>query len=289
MLRTAVNESDHGQTHVRSVKRQGPRSIARRVVLVVLASTAAALLVASAALLAYDSRVYHNAVIADVSTQAEIVGQANAAALLFDDVKAARESLILLKGKQGIVAGAVYNAKGATFATYSGRPGAPEQFPKLPEPDAVRVQDGHVIVFRRIVENNEVLGAVYLKADYRLAEHIANYLAIIGAVLAVGLLVAFGISTWLQRTISAPMLAMRDIARDVVEKRDFSLRATKTTDDEIGYLADAFNDMLSEIQHPALGREDPAGGAAARAQSARCTLRRRAARDQRPRLQQHDR
>ncbi len=39
----------------------------------------------AAALLAYDSRVYHNAVIADVSTQAEIVGQASAAALLFDD------------------------------------------------------------------------------------------------------------------------------------------------------------------------------------------------------------
>src|SRR5688572_16356698 len=200
MLHTVVSEDDRDAANAkRKVTSQGPRSIARRVVLVVLASTAAALLVASAALLAYASRVYHNAVIADVSTQAQIVGQVSAAALLFDDVKAARENLVVLKSKPGIVAGAVYNAKGATFATYSGRPGASEQFPTLPEPDVTRVEDGYVIVFRRIVENNEVLGAVYLKAEYRLAEHVRNYLAIIGAVLAVGLLVAFGISTWLQR------------------------------------------------------------------------------------------
>jgi light-regulated signal transduction histidine kinase (bacteriophytochrome) len=33
----------------------------------------------------------------------------------------------------------------------------------------------------------------------------------------------------------------------VIETRDFSLRMTKTTDDEIGYLAESFNDMLAEV------------------------------------------
>ena len=118
MLHTVVSEDDRDAANAkRKVRSQGPHSIARRVVLVVLASTAAALLVASAALLVYDSRVYHNAVIADVSTQAEIVGQASAAALLFDDVKAARETSCCSRASPAIVAGAVYNAKGATFAT----------------------------------------------------------------------------------------------------------------------------------------------------------------------------
>ena len=40
---------------------------------------------------------------------------------------------------------------------------------------------------------------------------------------------------------------MTGVARHVVERRDFSLRAKKTTEDEIGYLVDAFNDMLAEI------------------------------------------
>jgi light-regulated signal transduction histidine kinase (bacteriophytochrome) len=48
---------------------------------------------------------------------------------------------------------------------------------------------------------------------------------------------------------------MRDVAREVVEKRDFSLRARRTTNDEVGYLADAFNDMLSEIGRRAVALE----------------------------------
>jgi light-regulated signal transduction histidine kinase (bacteriophytochrome) len=41
---------------------------------------------------------------------------------------------------------------------------------------------------------------------------------------------------------------VRDVAQQVVETRDFSLRAPKKHEDEVGYLADAFNTMLSEIE-----------------------------------------
>jgi light-regulated signal transduction histidine kinase (bacteriophytochrome) len=44
---------------------------------------------------------------------------------------------------------------------------------------------------------------------------------------------------------------MRDVARQGVEKGDFSLRATKRNDDEIGYLAEALNRMLDEIEQRA--------------------------------------
>jgi light-regulated signal transduction histidine kinase (bacteriophytochrome) len=56
-------------------------------------------------------------------------------------------------------------------------------------------------------------------------------------------------AAWLQSTVTRPILAIRDVARAVVEKRDFSLRAKREHNDEIGYLADAFNGVLEEIQH----------------------------------------
>src|SRR5207247_11129918 len=37
-------------------------------------------------------------------------------------------------------------------------------------------------------------------------------------------------------------------ARQVAERRDFSVRARKTTEDEIGMLADALNNMLAELE-----------------------------------------
>ena len=256
MLQTAVKDDALDKpARRRKGAASGVKSVARRVVLVVLVATAAALTAASVALLIYDSHVYHNAVIADVTTQADIVGHVSAAALVFDDPKAARENLGVLRGKPGIVAGALYNAKGAMFASYRAAEAPAEQLPKLSESDGLRIEDGHVILFRRVVQNDEVLGTVYLKAHYRLAEHVLNYLLIVGGVLAIGLVVAFVITTWLQRTISAPVLAISHVAQQVVERRDFSLRAPRTTDDEIGYLAGAFNDMLSEIERRAVDLE----------------------------------
>jgi light-regulated signal transduction histidine kinase (bacteriophytochrome) len=51
----------------------------------------------------------------------------------------------------------------------------------------------------------------------------------------------------LQTAVTKPILAISAVARQVMEKRDFSLRVRKSTEDEIGYLVDAINDMLAEV------------------------------------------
>ena len=40
---------------------------------------------------------------------------------------------------------------------------------------------------------------------------------------------------------------MTDVARQVMERRDFSLRVPKRSSDEVGFLVDAFNAMLAEV------------------------------------------
>jgi light-regulated signal transduction histidine kinase (bacteriophytochrome) len=47
--------------------------------------------------------------------------------------------------------------------------------------------------------------------------------------------------------VTKPILEVSEVARQVMASRDFSLRAKKTTQDEIGSLVDGFNDMLAEI------------------------------------------
>jgi signal transduction histidine kinase/CheY-like chemotaxis protein len=59
--------------------------------------------------------------------------------------------------------------------------------------------------------------------------------------------VAALVSTRLQRSLTAPILGVAQVARNVLTRRDFSLRATKTSDDEVGTLVDAFNNMLEEV------------------------------------------
>src|SRR5205823_6430598 len=109
-----------------------PKSLQSKLLAVVLLITLAALGIALAAMVAYGLRAYHKTWLADVETQAELLGQATAPALTFDDAKVARENLNLLRFRPQIRAAAVYNARGALFATYP--VGAAENtFPKLPE------------------------------------------------------------------------------------------------------------------------------------------------------------
>jgi light-regulated signal transduction histidine kinase (bacteriophytochrome) len=52
----------------------------------------------------------------------------------------------------------------------------------------------------------------------------------------------------LQASISNPILALTETAKAVSERKDYTVRATKEGNDEIGFLTEAFNQMLSEIQ-----------------------------------------
>ncbi|HEX3855598.1 MAG TPA: nitrate- and nitrite sensing domain-containing protein [Polyangiaceae bacterium] len=64
------------------------------------------------------------------------------------------------------------------------------------------------------------------------------------AVVLVSLALAFIIG----RSITRSVLSLVGVAGKVQREKDFSLRAQKTTSDEVGALADAFNEMLAVIQ-----------------------------------------
>src|SRR5204862_101215 len=68
-----------------------PKSLQSKLLAVVLLTTLVALGIALGAMVAYGLRTYHKTWLADVETQAQLLGQATAPALTFDDVKVARE------------------------------------------------------------------------------------------------------------------------------------------------------------------------------------------------------
>jgi len=227
--------------------RTANRSVRQKLFLVVLATTFAALVVTGIAMAIYEVRTYQQSWSNDLMTQAEILGRASAPALTFDDPESATQYLSLLRARPTISAAAIYNARGKLFAKYVHSDAASSIFPALPELDGTHIEGNELVVFKRLVENNEILGTVYLRADYELWQRLLDYLGILGAVMALSLLAALLMSIWLQRAITRPILMVADVARNVMEKRDFSLRVTKTTEDEIGVLVDAFNAMLAEV------------------------------------------
>ncbi|MEO8006855.1 MAG: ATP-binding protein [Betaproteobacteria bacterium] len=90
-------------------------------------------------------------------------------------------------------------------------------------------------------------GIMYIRARYGFDERTWSFLLIALVACALALAGAILSSAWLQKNFTRPILGIRGVARQVIDSRDFTLRATKTADDEIGSLVDAFNDMLAEI------------------------------------------
>ena len=222
-------------------------SIRYKIALLMLVAVCCALLTAGAALSFYEISDYRQQAMRDLGTQAEILGRASASALAFDDAKAVNENLQLLRNHPGLRAAAIYAARGKRMAEYHSTEADQLAIPKLPEADSIQVNGDHVSVFRRVVENGEIVGTVYLNARYELMDRLRDFLGILFAVMVFSLFVTGLFSVWLQRAFTRPILAVTSAAHRVMASKDFSLRVPKTTQDEVGLLVESFNDMLAEL------------------------------------------
>lgn len=205
------------------------------------------LALASSAFLINDLLTFRNSMVHDLKTLARIVGANSAAALVFNDSNAAVETLSELRSKPHIVAAHIYTKNGNMLARYA-RPNA-SFLPIVPGGQEVVFENGQVFVMQAIVINRELLGNVSIQYDLdEMYSRVAHYGGIATIIMLVASLVALALSSRLQRLISDPIQNLADIARSISRDKQYSLRAKKHGQDEIGALIDGFNEMLEQIQ-----------------------------------------
>jgi signal transduction histidine kinase len=228
-------------------QRLKPRTVRGKLIAMALATTFVALVAASASMLLYDLNSYQQYWVDDMTTQAEIIAAVSTPAISFNDPVTARENLSLLRVRPQIQAGAIYTSSGSLFAAYAQSALVTPVFPSRPGRAGYAIEGGRLVVNHPIIDNGEIIGTVYLSARYRMVERLRSYAAILGGVMLLGLLLAALVAHRLQQDITRPLAAVTDVARDVMQKRDFSLRVQRAASGEIATLVDAFNDMLAEV------------------------------------------
>ncbi|MHB8809847.1 MAG: ATP-binding protein [Desulfobulbaceae bacterium] len=187
----------------------------------------------------------------DIGRLAGIIGSNCTAALSFAVPEDAEQVLKSLANRPSIIAGHVYDAKGALFAGY----GVTTALAATPisSNDAEIYEElfpGNFLVQQEITLNNTVIGRVLLLDDMR-SLHTFRKVAvgalalIVVAVLILTLLAA----ARLREIIARPISDLDTISRSISQNQDYSLRAIKTSGDEIGHLVDAFNTMLDQIAY----------------------------------------
>lgn len=224
-------------------------AIKHKLIAIVMLTCVAALLLVGTAFVFWEWTALKNDMLQGLLVHAEMTADNCKAALAFANTKDAEEMLKALRAESSIMFGCVYTRTGEVFATYHrNRYDAPE-LPAQIKTAGYDFCDGSLTVFKPIVLDNETIGAVCLRSDlspmYKaLRRNAENTIA----VLLLASLAAYFISSRLQSIISRPILSLAEVAKGVSEKRDYSARAVKQSNDEVGLLIDAFNEMLGQIQ-----------------------------------------
>jgi PAS domain S-box-containing protein len=223
-------------------------SLKRKLMLVVMLTSSLALLLASAGFLAYDATVFKARMIRDLQVQAEIVGANSTAALALQNKKASGDILLALREKEEIVSAAFYAPDGRLFTAYQ-RDAAHAAPPPLAQPSGTTSDNNAIKVFYRIAPRDQALGTLYLESDTRVWHaRLIRYTGIVALLMCGAALIAFLVSSRLQRVISEPIVELEQAMRTVSTQKNFGLVVRKRGNDEIGVLIDGFNAMLLETQ-----------------------------------------
>ena len=224
-------------------------SLRRKLTLLMLLTSVVALLLACGAFVAYEQITFRNSMARDLALLADVIGANSTAALTFHDSDAAREQLRSLRAQAHVIAACIYGRNGAPFAVYTRVEGAAGAVPGQAVPPGTVLARDDLTVSRPIVLAADTIGTIVVRSDLgEMRARVRGYGLLVLAVLVLASLAALVLASRLQRVISGPVLELAGATRRVAEKRDFSVRAVKHGDDEVGELIDGFNEMLAMIQ-----------------------------------------
>jgi signal transduction histidine kinase/ActR/RegA family two-component response regulator/HAMP domain-containing protein len=195
-----------------------------------------------------DFIIFKRNILRSNSTLGEVIAAHCASALENKSRDDAREFLSAVRVQRHVVAAAIYDKDGKLFATYPANVSSAD-IPRLPEADGNRFTWSRMLSFRPVVRSGQRLGTLYIDTDMEaLHERFRAYGWISALVIIVSIPLAFLLSRQLEGQITNPILALAESAREISARRDYSMRARKLGNDELGLLTDAFNQMLDKIQ-----------------------------------------
>ncbi|MFN7932967.1 MAG: response regulator [Bryobacteraceae bacterium] len=213
-------------------------SIRHKLIAIIAVGGCAAQVVTTLAFLQFHRAQQRAALHQELDALAAVVTPSAAAVLLLENRQAAAELLQQIDRNPRIAAVSLYGRDGQLFASHLRTGGWPQAEPaKLLELSVPVIHSGTK------VGQLHLLGDLTVEAVAQRSLYAKSLLVTLA-----GLLLTLFLSLLLQRIISRPILALKKVARQVSERKDYSARARKESNDEIGQLIDDFNSMLAAIE-----------------------------------------
>jgi PAS domain S-box-containing protein len=227
-------------------------AIRHKLVAVIMLTSMVALALAGGVFIGYQYISTRRAMVKTLQTQAEMIADNCKAAVQFEVVKDAEDVLRAFRAQPSVMYAVICNRQGNLFARYV-RPGVEgtDRFVEgvLEGKDGYRFGDGYLLVGTSIVLEGEKVGCVAVWSDLEpVRTMFQRNLLMVCSVLLLSFMAAYLVSHRVQGVISSPILGLAEVAKTVSERKEYSTRAAKQGNDEVGFLIDSFNEMLGQIQ-----------------------------------------
>jgi signal transduction histidine kinase/uncharacterized membrane protein affecting hemolysin expression len=219
-----------------------------KLMVMLVAACALVLGVACVAFVIYDRETSGQTKARTMGVLADAIAGSVAGAVAFGDAQAAKFVLEKLAAEETALAAAVYDQAGVRVAGWERGPGD-----ALPERAAGAGPLGRVgarlVIERPVTSDGAAVGTMRLVVSTSdLDERTRQFLFIAALIFAACTLLATLASLRLHRVITSPVTELASTAAKVQETKNYSLRATSMTTDELGLLTHAFNDMLQSVE-----------------------------------------
>lgn len=230
--------------------------IRQKLTLAIMLTSTVVLFLTAAVFAIHETINFRQTMAENSEALARMTAAQSAAAVDYENQADCRKILSRLGSEHAILLAALYSRHGTMLAHYPESADI-KSFPVSPTIGQYTVEHGAANIVVLVRQDDRPVGALYMKWDWSPAYRRLRWDAgVVGLVLVGSLGVALIISNVLQRRISGPILELAGTAEIISASRDYTVRAKKRGDDELGSLTDSFNQMLARIgeQNEALRR-----------------------------------
>ncbi len=224
-------------------------SLKTKLIFMMTSVTLISLIFSGVFILSYEIARAKKVSVQDMLTLSEITASTSTAALVFLDRKSINEYLSSLSRRSDVIAACIYSENQQIFGKYT-RDGSRLDCPARPGRDGHAFEKGPVLqLFQPIEFERRRIGTIYIASDLGYLRHELVFQAtLVGSALFAAVALALIFSGWIQRYFASPILSLAQTARIISKKKDYSIRVSTVRHDEIGYLIEAFNSMLAQIE-----------------------------------------
>lgn len=224
-------------------------SIRGKILAITVFASAAALSVAAVGLATYEIISIRTTACKNMTVLSRVLGANCAAAVAFRDRSAAYDVLSAISREPGARSVAVYLADGGLLSAFPDSVRAADSWKPAGNMSNPTIRGRDIYFVEPVHLDHETIGYLRLHGYmHEMTPRLARYAFVMLIVVLVAVAAAVLLTNRLQRGITGPIVQLAGVVAHVSDRRDYAIRATRTTDDEVGLLVSGFNTMLAEIE-----------------------------------------